>query len=219
MALHPCTHALIVVDLQNDFVSGALAVPGGREVLPVVNALGKAFSTVALTRDWHPPDHGSFAASHEGRELFETIDLNGLPQCLWPVHCVQGSEGAAFVPGLEVGGARIFDKGTDPAFDSYSGFYDSGRRQSTGLGEFLNGRGITDVFICGLATDYCVKGTALDAVELGFRTTLIEDAIRGVDVREGDAARAIEEMRRAGVRITDSATVLGASGAPGGGEE
>lgn len=209
MSLHPPTHALVAVDLQNDFVSGALAVPEGGDVVSLVNKLRKAFSLFVLTRDWHPASHGSFAASHEGRNVFDVIDLHGLPQRLWPVHCVAGTEGAAFAPELETGGAHIFDKGADPAIDGYSGFYDNGRRQSTGLGEFLQKRGVTDVYVCGLATDYCVKATALDAAALGFHTTVIEDASRGVNLKEGDAARAIEEMRRAGVHIADSAEVLG----------
>jgi nicotinamidase/pyrazinamidase len=204
---HPITHALIVVDVQNDFVTGSLAVPDGAAVVPVVNRLREAFATVVFTKDWHPANHGSFAVHHPGKQAFEQIELNGLPQTLWPVHCVQGEAGAELVAGLNTGSAHVFLKGTDPEIDSYSGFFDNGRRKATGLGEFLKTNGITDVFVCGLATDYCVKATALDAARLGFQTHLIEDASRGI--RSADVAGAIEAMRAAGVRIVTSADVAG----------
>jgi nicotinamidase/pyrazinamidase len=198
--------ALILVDLQNDFCpGGALPVPEGDRVIPVVNRLLGRFDLIVATQDWHPPDHGSFAANHPGRKVGEVIDLNGLPQILWPLHCVQNTRGAEFHPRLDLRRIeRVFQKGTDPAIDSYSGFFDNGRRKATGLGDFLRERQVTDVFVCGLATDYCVKATALDAASLGFRSHLIEDACRGVDLKPGDVARAVNEMRAAGVTVVES---------------
>ena len=198
--------ALILVDLQNDFLpGGALAVPDGDAVLPAANRLQKHFDLVVATQDWHPADHGSFAASHEGRAAGDVIELAGLEQILWPVHCVQETPGAATSAELDTSGvARVFPKGTDPAVDSYSGFFDNGRRRATGLGDYLQERGVTEVYVCGLATDYCVRATALDAVGLGFATRLIEDASRGVELRPGDVARAIEAMKAAGVRVVRS---------------
>jgi len=198
--------ALIVVDLQNDFCpGGALPVPEGDRVIPVVNRLVPRFDLVVATQDWHPPDHGSFAANHPARKVGELIEINGLPQVLWPVHCVQNTPGAEFHPGLDRSRVvRVFQKGTDPGIDSYSGFFDNGRRKATGLGDFLRERRVTDVFVCGLATDYCVKCTAMDAAGLGFRTHLIEDACRGVELQPGDVARATAEMRAAGVVVVQS---------------
>jgi len=195
--------ALVLVDIQNDFLpGGALAVPHGDAVVPVANSLQAAFPLVVATQDWHPAHHGSFAANHPGRKVFEQIDLHGLPQTLWPVHCVQGTSGAELAPALQRERiAKIFPKGTDAGIDSYSGFFDNGRRTATGLGEYLKGQGVTEVYVCGLATDYCVKFTALDAVGLGFKTYLIEDACRGVELRPGDVERAIEEMRKRGVVV------------------
>jgi nicotinamidase/pyrazinamidase len=194
-------NALIIVDVQNDFCpDGALPVPQGDSIVEVINRIQPGFDLVVATQDWHPADHGSFAANHPGRRPGEQVDLAGLPQILWPVHCVQGTPGAELHPGLDRSRiARVFPKGTDPSVDSYSGFFDNGRRSSTGLGEYLNQQGVTDVYVCGLATDYCVKATALDAVGLGFKTFLIEDACRGVELQAGDVQRAIEEMRGQGV--------------------
>jgi nicotinamidase/pyrazinamidase len=202
--------ALILVDIQNDFApGGSLAVPEGDTIIPICNRLAKAFDRVVATQDWHPPNHGSFAATHPGHKIGDVIDLNGLPQILWPVHCVQYTPGAAFVPGLEIGRVdRIFQKGTDPAIDSYSGFFDNGHRKATGLGDYLKLKGVNDVYVAGLATDYCVKFTALDSRMLGFNTFLIEDASRGVNVRPGDVAAAIEECKQAGVTIVTSESVI-----------
>jgi len=203
-------NCLILVDLQNDFLpGGALAVPDGDAVIPIANKLQAVFPLVAATQDWHPANHGSFAANHPGRDVFEQIDLNGLPQTLWPVHCVQGSPGAELVPELNrdrIG--KVFPKGTDSGIDSYSGFYDNGHRQATGLGEWLKDAAVTDVYVCGLATDYCVKFTALDAVQLGFKTHLIEDASRGVNLQPDDVRNAIEVMKRSGVIVVRSGMVL-----------
>ena len=200
---------LILVDIQNDFLpGGALAVARGDEVIPVANRVQPAFELVVATQDWHPAGHGSFASAHPGRKPGEIGELAGLSQVFWPDHCVQGSRGAEFGPGLEMNRVEtIFRKGTDPRIDSYSGFFDNGHRKSTGLGDYLKGRGASSVYVMGLATDYCVKFTALDARQLGFRTLLIEDGSRGVELRAGDVARAVDEMRQAGVEVVSSAAL------------
>src|SRR5688500_5779112 len=205
--------ALVLVDIQNDFVpGGALAVRGGDEIIEIANDLQLRFDLVVATQDWHPADHGSFAANHPGRKPGDVIDLSGLRQVLWPVHCVQETSGALFVGPLHTGRIdRVFQKGTDPTIDSYSGFFDNGHRKSTGLSDYLKSAGITDVYILGLATDYCVKFTALDARQLGFKTHLIEDASRGVNLNPTDVRNAVEEMRRAGIHILRSNQVLDAA--------
>jgi nicotinamidase/pyrazinamidase len=199
-------NALILVDIQNDFCpGGALAVKEGDQVVAVANRISPRFDAVVATQDWHPADHGSFAASHPGKSPGDLIDLNGLKQILWPTHCVQETRGTDFVAGLTIDHVgQVFRKGTDPGIDSYSAFFDNGHRKSTGLADWLRGREISDVYVMGLATDYCVKFTALDALKLGFNTFLIEDGCRGVDLKPGDVDRAIEEMRKAGVTITRS---------------
>jgi nicotinamidase/pyrazinamidase len=203
--------ALILVDIQNDFVPrGALPVKEGDQVVPVANRLAesRAFDFVVATQDWHPREHGSFAANHPGKEPGQVIDLNGLRQVLWPVHCVQNTPGAAFVPSLSIANVlRVFQKGTDPAVDGYSGFFDNGHRRSTGLERWLKDRDVSNINVMGLATDYCVKFTALDARKLGFNVSLIEDGCRGVELRPGDVKRAVEEMRQAGVRVLRSTDV------------
>jgi nicotinamidase/pyrazinamidase len=198
--------ALLLVDIQNDFLpGGALGVPDGDTIIPIVNRLQEQFDLVVATQDWHPANHGSFAANHPGKRPGDIIELNGLQQILWPVHCVENTPGAAFGPQFDTSRvARVFHKGTDPNIDSYSALFDNGHLKATGLGDYLKGQGVRDLFIAGLATDYCVKYTALDAVPLGFRTHVIEDACRGVNLKPGDVAGAIEEMKKAGVRITDS---------------
>jgi nicotinamidase/pyrazinamidase len=202
--------ALILVDLQNDFLpGGALAVPDGDKVIPVANRLQAAFPLVVATQDWHPVDHGSFAANHPGRKVFEQIELNGLPQTLWPVHCVQKTKGAELAAALNRDRiAKVFPKGTDVGIDSYSGLFDNGHRKSTGLGEWLKAQGVTEVFVCGLATDYCVKFTALDAAQMGFKTHFLEDTSRGVNLRPDDVKNAIEAMKQAGVTIVPSGELL-----------
>lgn len=183
--------ALILVDIQNDFCpGGSLAVRDGDRIVPVINELQKRFELIVATKDWHPAGHASFVS-------------------LWPPHCVQETAGAEFVEGLDTGRiARVFLKGTDLEIDSYSGFFDNEHKRATGLGAYLQERGVSEVFIAGLATDYCVKFTALDAVMLGFKTSVIVDACRGVEVCEGDSARAVEEMSAAGVNITESRRLL-----------
>jgi len=195
--------ALILVDIQNDFLpGGALAVPDGDSVIPIANRLMEDFPIIVATQDWHPADHGSFAANHSGNAIYDRIDLNGLPQTLWPVHCVQYTPGAEFAANLNTGRiTRVFQKGTDPSIDSYSGFHDNGHRRATGLGEWLRAQGVRAVTICGLATDYCVKFTALDALADGFEVTLHLPACRGVNLAPGDVETAIEEMERSGVMI------------------
>ncbi len=202
-------NCLVLVDIQNDFLpGGALAVPDGDAVIPVANKLQPAFPLGVATQDWHPANHGSFAASHPGKKVFEQVELNGLPQILWPVHCVQGTRGAELAAELNRDRiANVFRKGTDAGIDSYSGLFDNGLR-STGLGEWLKAQRLTEVFVCGLATDYCVKFTALDAANMGFKTHLIADASRGVNLRPDDVKNAIEEMKRAGVRICQSCELV-----------
>jgi len=195
--------ALLIVDVQNDFCpGGALSVPEGDRVIEVIDRLQPAFDLVVASQDWHPAEHGSFAANHPGTAPGQETLLAGLRQVLWPVHCVQGTPGAEFHPGLDRSRiARVFRKGTDPNVDSYSALFDNGHRASTGLGEYLKSQGVTELYLCGLATDYCVKFTALDAVGLGFKTHVFEDACRGVDLRPGDVRQALDEMRRHGVEI------------------
>lgn len=192
---------LIIVDVQNDFIAGgALAVPGGEEVVGLINRLQTGFDLVVATQDWHPANHGSFAASHPGKAPGDTVELAGLSQTLWPTHCVQGTPGADFAPGLDrADWEHVCRKGSDPAADSYSGFFDNGHRHATDLENFLRMRGAEELWLVGLATDYCVKYTALDARAAGFRVHLYPAACRGVELRPGDTARALEEMARAGV--------------------
>jgi nicotinamidase/pyrazinamidase len=200
--------ALIVVDVQNDFCpGGALAVKDGDAVVPVINRLAEVSDLVVATQDWHPKGHSSFASTH-GRRPGDTVTLGGTAKTLWPDHCVEGTRGAELHGGLRLQKlACVFQKGTDPHADSFSGFCDDLRR-SSGLAEYLRGRGVDEVFIAGLATDYCVKATALDAANAGFSTTVVLDACRGVDLRPDDVERAIAELRAAGVRTVESAEVL-----------
>ncbi len=201
--------ALLLVDIQNDFTpvapgtpGGALAVPNGDEVIAVANRLMPAYDLVVATQDWHPEGHKSFASEHEGHNIGEVITWDGLDQVLWPDHCVQGTPGAEFCPGLNTRGINeVVRKGTDLNIDSYSGFFDNGHRKATGLTDLLRSRGVTEVDVMGLATDYCVKFTALDAVNEGFGTRLILEGCRGVELRKGDCDKAIEAMRNAGVEI------------------
>ena len=198
--------ALILVDLQNDFMpGGALAVPDGDAVIPVANRLAQSFDLVVATQDWHPPGHSSFASQHPGKNPGDTVELDGLRQELWPDHCVQGTSGAELHAGLDVSGIkRIFQKGTDPRIDSYSTFFDNVHRKSTGLGDYLKEKEVSEVYLMGLATDYCVKFSVLDAVELGFKANVIQDGCRGIDLQAGDVSKAIDEMKTAGVEIVSS---------------
>lgn len=204
--------ALLLIDIQNDFIpGGALAVRGGDEIIPVVNRLQKHFPLIVATQDWHPINHGSFAANHIEKKEGEVIDLHGLAQILWPIHCVQNTKGAEFVDALDMSQVdTIFYKGTDPEIDSYSGFFDNGRRKATGLGDYLTQKGVKDVYIVGLATDYCVKFSALDAHSLGFTTYIIEDACRGVNLQDGDVKKAVAELEEKGIYVVQSKTFLSA---------
>jgi nicotinamidase/pyrazinamidase len=201
--------ALLVVDIQNDFLpGGALGVPDGDKVILLVNRLMESFPLILATQDWHPANHGSFAANHPNRRPGEVIDLHGLKQVLWPVHCVQGSPGADFSAQLRMERfSKVFRKGIDPEIDSYSSFFDNRRKRSTGLVEYLRDQEVSGLFICGLATDYCVKFSALDSINSGFRTSVIEDGCRGVDLKSGDSAAAIAEMRKAGAAIVESGSI------------
>ena len=191
--------ALLIVDFQNDFTpGGALAVPEGDRIAGPLAELLDAFDLVVATRDWHPPDHGSFIGVDVDPERWKGTD----PPSIWPVHCVQGTEGAELHPSLDRARVDVvIDKGQDPASQGYSGF------QDTHLGELLRERGVDRLFVAGLATDYCVKNTVLDACRLGFDVTVVEDAIRGVEVKPGDSARAVEEMRAAGATLASSSEV------------
>lgn len=195
--------ALLLIDIQNDFLpGGALAVNDGDQVIPIANRLMDSFPLVIATQDWHPGDHRSFASQHFGREVGEVIALDGLEQVLWPDHCVQDSHGAKLAKDLNLGGIdHVIRKGTDVHIDSYSGFFDNDHRKSTGLDQLLRDHDVHEVQLVGLATDYCVKFTALDAVLLGFTTSVVLEGIRGVELHPGDCARAIHEMQSVGVEI------------------
>lgn len=199
--------ALLLIDIQNDFVpGGALPVPGGDDIIPLVNRLQPEFELVVATQDWHPAGHLSFASSHPGRQLFEQIDLDGLPQVLWPDHCVQGTAGAGLHPALDQHRIEaIFRKGTEPGIDSYSGFFDNGHRKATGLAEYLRGRGVTELYLAGLAADYCVFFSAQDARQLGFETFLIEDATRAISPAGFEQAKTT--LRQAGGHVVQSRDV------------
>lgn len=202
--------ALLLVDIQCDFVGGgSLAVPGGEQIISLVNRLQAVFSLVVATKDWHPANHGSFALNHKNGEVGKQITLNGLPQVLWPVHCVQNTQGADFAPGLDTGKIdTIFFKGTNPETDSYSGFFDNGKQHATGLDDYLKKKQVDELFICGLATDYCVKFSALDAKALGFQTYLIKDACRAVNLSPTDEKNALSEMENQGIQVIESKNIL-----------
>lgn len=199
--------ALILVDIQNDFLPphGTLAVKNGDQILPIVNELVEyPFDFIIATKDWHPSDHGSFATQHH-KKPGERIILNGLEQILWPVHCVQETIGAEFSPDWKSHKVQhIFYKGIDKNIDSYSTFYDNGHRRSTGLELFLKKNHVSDLYFAGLATDYCVKYSVLDAAKLGFNIYVIVDACKAVNLCEGDEEKAIEEMRQIGAKMITS---------------
>ncbi len=201
--------ALLIVDLQRDFMPGGpLAVPEGDLVVPVANALAAWAPLVVATQDWHPPNHASFAANHPGRQVGDLVTVAGLQQILWPIHCVQETPGADFVEGLDRTAIDyVVRKGTDPKVDSYSAFYDNGRRHDTGLSAWLRSHGVDRLFVCGVATDYCVKYSVLDALAEGFDTWVVQDGCRGVDLESGDVERALREMAEAGGRLVTSELV------------
>lgn len=199
-------NALLLIDLQNDFIeAGALAVPQGSEVIPIANHLMSKFPLVVATQDWHPANHQSFASQHPGIKVYDQFELHGLQQTAWPDHCVQGTYGAELAPGLDL--SKIHQrvmKGTDPSIDSYSGFYDNGHRRGTGLTELLRKFSVEEVTIMGLATDYCVLYSALDAVREGFKTSVIVDGCRGVGLNKLDIDRAWQTMRQSGIKCITS---------------
>lgn len=203
--------ALILVDLQNDFMpGGALEVKEGDKILPSVNELlNHSFDLIIASKDWHPRDHGSFAAVH-GKKPGEHIKLHGLDQILWPVHCVQDSKGAEFSPGWETSKIqKVFYKGTDKNVDSYSAFFDNGHQNPTGLDAFLKENKITDIYVAGLTTEYCVKYSVIDASKMGFNIYVVEDACRGVNLKPNDIKDAIDEMRQVGAHIVKCKDIIG----------
>jgi nicotinamidase/pyrazinamidase len=201
---------LIAVDLQYDFMpGGSLAVPDGDAVVPIVNRLGKLFANVVLTQDWHPPRHASFASAHPGKKPFETTRLAYGEQVLWPDHCVQGTSGAALHEDLDLTHAQlVIRKGFHPGVDSYSAFYEADRRTPTGLGGYLDQRGLKRAFLVGLATDFCVAWSAIDAAHAGLETYVIEDACRAIDLG-GSLAKAWSDMEAAGVRRLKAVDLAG----------
>ena len=194
---------LIIVDVQNDFLSGgALAVPKGNEIISFINTIQEQYDLVVATQDWHPANHGSFAANHQEKIPGELIVLNGLQQMLWPAHCVQNSFGAKFSEQLEVDMVqKVFVKGTDPTIDSYSGFFDNGKLQSTGLHDYLQSQGVGSVTIVGLSADYCVKFTAMDAAELGYGVEVLKQGTRAVNLKPTDYEQSILEMESVGIIV------------------
>lgn len=203
--------ALILVDIQNDFIpGGALPARDGHEVVPIANRLLQGrFDLFVASQDWHPSDHLSFASNHPGKSPGDLIELSGLEQVLWPDHCVQGSRGAEFHPDLAVEGIdHVVHKGVDREIDSYSCFFDNGHLRATGLEDYLRTEEVSRVYIAGLATDYCVRYSALDSVRLGFDTTVITDACRGVELNPGDIDRALDDMKLAGVKFVTSEELL-----------
>jgi nicotinamidase/pyrazinamidase len=198
--------ALIIVDLQNDFLpGGALPVPHGDEVIPLANELQRRFDLVVATQDWHPRDHGSFAANHPGKKPGDRIMLDGIEQILWPVHCVQNTHGAEFAPSFDTSRvAHVFHKGIDPRIDSYSTFFDNAHRRHTGLADYLKKRAINEIFLMGLALDYCVKYSTLDARQLDLNAHVILDGCRGINLDPGDIDCAIDEMKGVGTVLLQS---------------
>ena len=197
--------ALIIIDVQNDFCpGGALAVAGGDEVVPVINKLQSRFATRILTQDWHPADHSSFAENHDGAAPYSLIEASYGPQVLWPRHCVQGSTGAAFHADLREDADLIIRKGFRSAIDSYSAFYENDHETPTGLDGYLRERGVHRLVMAGLATDFCVRFSAVDAARLGFDVVVVEDACRAIDL-DGSLGAAMDEMREAGVKMANAA--------------
>lgn len=201
--------ALLIVDIQNDFCpGGALAVPEGTAIIPIVNRLIDHFDVIIQTQDWHPAGHSSFASVHEGKEPYGTIDLDYGTQVLWPDHCVQGTEGAEFHSELNTEKTQvIIRKGFRKEIDSYSTFYENDQKTTTGLTGYLKARGITDLYTVGLATDFCVKWSVLDGIDEGFTMHIVEDAVKGIDLNNS-LEQAWKEMNEKGVHITHSAKIL-----------
>ncbi|SIS07358.1 bifunctional nicotinamidase/pyrazinamidase [Pseudomonas sp. A214] len=202
------TTALVVIDVQNDFIPGGqLAVPGGDEIVPLINRLGRSFRQVILAQDWHPAGHASFASSHPDKQPFDLIQLPYGEQKLWPDHCIQGTQGAALHPALDLPHAQlIIRKGCNPDIDSYSAFMEADRQTPTGLTGYLKERGIDTVYMVGLALDFCVMFSALDARAAGFNALVVLDACRGIDI-DGSMEAAIRRMQQAGVALIESSAI------------
>ncbi|MBN1242119.1 MAG: bifunctional nicotinamidase/pyrazinamidase [Spirochaetales bacterium] len=202
--------AFVLVDVQNDFCpGGALAVPGGDEVVSIANALAPRFPLSVATQDWHPAGHASFASSHPGASIYDSADVGGIKQVLWPDHCVQGTKGAELRADLDLRPYRlVIRKGANPGLDSYSAFFENDRVTPTGLRGYLQGLGVRRVYLAGLATDYCVLFSSLDAARLGFDTWVVSDAVRAVGVPAGSEKAAFQVMESAGVRLVTSAELL-----------
>lgn len=202
--------ALLIVDVQYDFLpGGALGVEGGDQIIPVINKLQEKFNFIVATQDWHPAKHGSFAANHKGKSPGDFVQLGNVEQVLWPVHCVQGTRGAEFHEDLDRSNwNHIIQKGTNPHVDSYSGFFDNDRRENTGLNEYLKENGVEELFVTGLATDYCVKYTVMDAIKAGFEATVVKDATKAVNLSPQDYEAAMKEMVKVGAEIKSSEEVL-----------
>ena len=198
------SRALIVVDVQNDFCTGgALAVPGGEDIVPLVNAMMDDYETIVLTQDWHPAGHSSFASSHSGKAPYDTVEMDYGTQVLWPDHCVQGTEGAAFHQDLRINAAHlVVRKGFRPAIDSYSAFFENDKTTVTGLGGYLKERDISELDLVGLAFDFCVNYSAVDAARLGFKVRVISEATRAIDLA-GSKAQAASGMSEAGVELLE----------------
>ena len=194
--------ALLMVDLQNDFLpGGALAIPEGNQIIPLINQLQEKFTCIIASKDWHPPQHISFASYHD-KQIGEAIQTESGMQVLWPDHCIQDTPGAAFSPQLNTDKiGKVVFKGIDPNVDSYSAFYDNAQGCSTGLEDYLHLQGVDEIVIVGLATEYCVKYSTLDAIRLGFKTIVVSDACQGIDLQVGDSALAIKQMKEAGACI------------------
>jgi nicotinamidase/pyrazinamidase len=197
---------LVIVDMQNDFMpGGALGVPNGNQVVPILNVLMPKFPLVVATQDWHPADHVSFAPNHPGKKVGDSIKVDQIDQILWPIHCVRNTHGAELISTLNRENiASFFFKGTDKNIDSYSAFFDNAHRKSTGLGDYLKSRGITDIYLAGVATDYCVLYSTMDAVDLGFTMHVIADACRAINLSPRDDERAFEAMRKKGAKVITS---------------
>lgn len=202
--------ALLIIDVQNDFCpGGSLAVPGGDEVVKPINALMDTFDCVVQTQDWHPQDHTSFASNHTGKDPFGTVKMEYGEQVLWPDHCVQGTKGAEFHPELRTQPSQlIIRKGFRKKIDSYSAFFENDQKTVTGLHGYLQARKVKELVVTGLATDFCVKWSVIDALKLGYAVTLVEDAVRGIDM-DGSVKKAFNEMTEAGVTVKNANQILG----------
>lgn len=201
---------LIIVDMQNDFMpGGALGVPGADQVVPIINKLASSFPLTVATQDWHPKNHCSFADNHRGKKSGDVIEINGIEQILWPIHCVQQTKGAELIASLDKAPiASCFYKGTDPQIDSYSAFFDNARGKSTGLDQYLKNHRVSSVFFAGVATEYCVLYSAFDAKDLGFSVTVVLDACRPINLHSDDEKKALEAMAAKGVKTQTSKEVL-----------